>query len=193
MEPATFTAGLLISWKYLALFPLLIVEGFIVTLAAGFLVSNHTLLFYPTLLIVVAGDICSDMFYYWLAYRGSRLLSSRWAKLIGLKPARVQQIEKLYRHHGGTVLIAAKLTNALALAAVVAAGFIKMPFRRFLAFCTAAAVPKALILLLIGYYFGNAYGDVSHVLESAFIIVTLIILLILGGWYLQKRLLGTSR
>lgn len=193
MEPASLTAGLLMSWKYLALFPLLIIEGFVVTIVAGFLVSTHTLSFYPTLTIVVFGDICSDIFYYSLGSRGSGLIHTKWARFIGLKSARLKTIERLYANHGGKILIVAKLTNALSLAAVVAAGLIKMPFRRFISFCIVAAIPKALILLLIGYYFGSAYADVSRLIQYTFLGATLAILLLLGGWYLQKRLMNADK
>ncbi len=193
MELTSITAGLLVSWKYVALFPLLIIEGFVVTIVAGFLVSTHTLSFYPTLAVVVLGDICSDIFYYSLGYRSSRVLRTRWARLIGLKPDRLKRVEGLYDNHGGKILIAAKLTNAISLAAVVAAGLIKMPFRRFISFCIVAAIPKALILLLIGYYFGSAYTDVTRLIQYAFLGATLAILLLLGGWYLQKRLMNAGK
>lgn len=193
MEPTSLTAGLIVSWKYLALFPLLIIEGFLVTIVAGFLVSTHTLSFYPTLAVVVIGDICSDIFYYSLGYRSSRLLQIRWALFMGLKPSRMKKIESLYDNHGGKILIVAKLTNALSLAAVVVAGLIKMPFRRFISFCIVAAIPKALILILIGYYFGNAYTDVSRLIQYVFLGTTLAIILVLGGWYLQRWLMNTDQ
>ena len=192
MEPASLTTGLLMSWKYLALFPLLIVEGFVVTIVAGFLVSTNTLSFYPTLLTVVLGDISSDIFYYSLGYRGSGLLKSKLAKLIGLEASRVKRVEVLYKKHGGKILVIAKLTNALSLAAIVAAGLIKMPFRQFIIFCVVTAIPKALILILIGYFFGQAYTDVSQITQYFFLGSTLTILLFFSGRCVQKLLMGSK-
>ncbi len=191
-EPLSLTTGLLLSWRYLALFPLLIIEGFFVTIIAGFLVSTGSLSFYLTLIVVVLGDIASDMFYYSLGHRSSSLIKTKWGKMLGLRPERLKRLESLYRKHGGKILIVAKLTNTVSLAAVVAAGLITMPFRRFISFSIVAAIPKAMMLLLVGYYFGHAYTDVSRVVEYLFLGSTLIIALLVGGWYLGRRLMRAS-
>ena len=55
---------LLFTYSYLILFPLVVVEGPIVTIIAGFLVSLGFMDFIPTYLTIVSGDLVGDFVYY---------------------------------------------------------------------------------------------------------------------------------
>jgi len=146
----------LLSYRYAIIFPLMVVEGPITTLAAGFLSSLGYLKLIPVYLIVVAGDLGGDTIYYAIGRWGRRPLE-KWGKYIKLTKERIQKLESLFEQHGGKTLIAGKLSHAVGSVVLITAGIAKIPYRKFIWFNLLATLPKSLVLVLIGYYFGNAY------------------------------------
>jgi membrane-associated protein len=150
---------LLLTFKYGALFILVIVEGFFSTIAAGSLSATHIMNIFIALPVVVAADMFGDYLYYTF---GKRLVRSRFAHWFGLSQKRVVEVEALYKKRGPSIIILAKLSSYLAIPVIIAAGAIHMHKRRFYSYCLAAAVIKASVLLLLGYFFGKSIHDLTH-------------------------------
>ena len=56
--------SLLYKYSYLILFPLVVVEGPIVTLIAGFLVSTKFMAFIPAYITIIIADLVGDFGFY---------------------------------------------------------------------------------------------------------------------------------
>ena len=159
--------ALLATYAYATLFPLSVVEGPIVTVLGGYLASQGYVNVFLVYTIVVAGDITGDLAWY-AAGRWSRMgIGARWGKYIGVTPDRLQRIEKHFERHSGKTLLLGKLAQGLGPLALLGAGATRMRPGRFLAFNLLATLPKSLVLLLVGYFFGKAYGQAGAVLEYA--------------------------
>jgi len=158
----------LLSYRYLILFPLTVLEGPIVTVTAGLMSSLGLMNFYIVYIIVVAGDLTGDGLYYSIGRWGRRPLE-RWGKYIGMHPEKIEQIEKHFNEHGGKTLIAAKLSHAVGGIVLVSAGIARIPFRKFIFFNFWATLPKSLVLILIGYYFGDTYMKLQKFVDSAWV------------------------
>ena len=63
---------LLMTYRYLILFPLAAVEGPIVALLVGFLISLGYFQFFPAFGIMILGDLIPDSFYYYLGRFGNK-------------------------------------------------------------------------------------------------------------------------
>jgi len=62
----------------------------------------------------------------------------------------------------------------------VAAGLARVPYGQFLAINFGATLPKTLLLLLIGFYFGRNYTKIANYLDyTAMITVALVIFVII--------------
>ncbi|MBU1102066.1 hypothetical protein KJ853_00200, partial [Patescibacteria group bacterium] len=72
---------------------------------------------------------------------------------------------------------------------LVAAGIIKMPFDKFMLSNLLATLVKSMILLLVGFYFGQAYVTIGSYLEKLTVIVaaTAVILLLIYIFYFRKK------
>jgi membrane protein DedA with SNARE-associated domain len=62
-----------------------------------------------------------------------------------------------------------------------------MQFLRFMIINTLASIPKVIIFLLIGYYFGSAYVAINGYMERVGIILTLILLIGVLIYFLYFR------
>lgn len=175
---------LLLTFKYGALFILVIVEGFFATIAAGSLSANNIMNFFIALPVVVAADMFSDFLYYTF---GKKIIKTRFAHFIGLSQARLIDAEALFARRGPSIIILAKLSSYLAIPVIVAAGAIHMPKQRFYAYCLAAAVIKSLVLLLIGYFFGRAIHDAVQAVVVASIGISLAVIMYWYGAHVLRR------
>ncbi len=178
---------LLAAYTYAVLFPLTVVEGPIVSILAGFLCFLGFANPYLVLPIIVAGDITGDCIWYAAGRWGRRGFSGRWARYLGVTPDRLRRIEKHFEKHSGKTLILGKLTQALGALVLVGAGIARVRPRRFIMFNLLATVPKSLALLLVGYFFGRAYGQAASVLNYLALAMAALVVLAVVAYLIPRR------
>ncbi|MFA6551022.1 MAG: DedA family protein [Patescibacteria group bacterium] len=177
---------ILISYKYLILFPLATIEGPIVTVIAGFLAAQGMMNVYLVCLIVMAGDLVGDVLYYALGRWGRMGILDKWGKYIGFSSAKIKELEDHFVNHSGKTLLIGKLAHGIGAVFLTAAGLSKMPFGKFIFYNVIGTIPKSLVLLLVGFYFGSAYARINKyfdwlalsmfILAVAFLVIYLLIL-----------------
>lgn len=178
---------LLISYKYLILFPLAIAEGPIVTVIAGFLSSLGRFNIYAVYTVVVAGDVIGDGVYYAFGYYGRQKFTERWGHLVGITTERVLRLEKHFEKHSGKTLVIGKLSHAVGGVVLVAAGMAKVPFWKFIWYNFISTLPKSLILLLIGFYFGETYNKISTYFDYTAIGTISLTIIFLVTYFVVKK------
>jgi len=178
--------GLLIAYRYAIFFPLTVVEGPIVTIIAGFLVSLGYMNFLIVYVIAVVGDVVGDVLYYALGRWGSGRIFSR-GSFFGIKVGQLERVEKHFGAHAGKTLLFGKWTHSVGAIILTAAGMAKMPLDKFVFYNTAGSIPKSLALMLIGYYFGRAYQQIDKYFGYASLAMLLIIAVAVAAYFLIKR------
>jgi membrane protein DedA with SNARE-associated domain len=171
----------------LLLFPITIVEGPIITIIAGFLASLKILEFFTTYAIVVIGDLVGDALYYILGRYGRSGFLDKWGKYIGLTAGNLQKVEGHFNDHGGKTLLFGKLSHGVGAAILTAAGMGNMRFGKFIFFNAAGTLPKSLLLMLAGYYFGSAVTHINSMLELLGAIVLCAAIIGFTGYYFYYR------
>jgi membrane protein DedA with SNARE-associated domain len=167
--------GWIASYRYLILFPLVVIEGPIVTIIAGFLASlgqMNLLICYP---LVVVGDIVGDLLMYAQGRWGGKPAVEKWGRRFGVKPSFVERLERHFAKHPGKTLVVGKLTQFFGGPILIAAGMAQMPILDFIWFNIIGTLPKSLILLLIGFYFGAAYATFDKIFNVAGLAVAAVI------------------
>lgn len=185
---------LLFTYSYLILFPLIVIEGPVVTIIAGFLVSLGFMDFIPTYLTIVSGDLVGDMLYYsagrwWLnkAYKGV-------VKFFGIDMKFVKKLETAIKKNKGPFLFFGKLSHALGGVILFAAGSAEIPVKDFMWFNFLATVPKSLILIAVGYYFGSTVSNFKKYLDftvlGLFVLTLVLIGLYFGVTYISNKFIN---
>lgn len=183
--------GLLYTYSYLVLFPLVVIEGPVVTIIAGFLVSLGFMDFIPTYLTIVSGDLAGDFLYYsagrwWLnkAYKGVLKFFNINLKVVG-------KLEKAVKKNKGPFLFFGKLSHAISGVILFAAGSAEIPIKEFMWFNFLATLPKSLILLAVGYYFGSTVSNfkkyVDFTVLGLFALTIILIGLYFGVTYFSNK------
>ena len=184
--------SLLEAHPYLLLFPLVMVEGPLATLCAGFLVAAGFANWPVVYAIAVSADLTGDTLYYLLGRSGRRprvrRLVRRHVRQLGQTEGRLARLEKEVRTNAAKALIGAKIVDAAAIPVLVATGLAKVGYGRFLAWNVAATLPKAAVLMAVGFLFGEQaiqYLDRG----SAFVILVALVLAVwLATRVLSKRI-----
>jgi membrane protein DedA with SNARE-associated domain len=174
-------------YGYVALLPLSVLEGPAVTVFAAFLAAQGVFNATCVYAIVVLGDLIGDLLYYavgryaaghWTR-RGLTDRRGRWAAR--LRP-RIAVLAPRIRTRAGAMLLFGKLTHSAGFAVLMAAGAARVPMRRFLAYNILGTLPKSLVLVLIGYWFGKLYtsleGDLRIAGAVGFVLVSSALLLL---------------
>jgi len=156
----------LLQYKYFAIFPLAFFEGPIITVIAGFLSSLGYLNFLVAYLVIVIADLTSDLIYFWLGEFGGRRFIAKRGRYFGIASKQAERLEKYFRRHSGKMLFLGKLLHGVGTVFLVAAGLAKMPFLKFIFYNSLATLLKSLILLVIGFYFGQAFATINIYLEN---------------------------
>ena len=145
MTPDALTAFIARHGLWL-LAPAALVEGPLVTIAAGALVAKGTLGLPAVLAIATAADLTGDAAL-WLAGRHlRRFLPCRLRRRI-MRGAALRSL----RHQSGRILIFGKLTHSAGAIVLVAAGMARVPFARFIGFNLIATLPKVAACIAIAY------------------------------------------
>jgi membrane protein DedA with SNARE-associated domain len=171
----------LAQYGYLALFPLVVLEGPIVSVLAGFLASLGIFNFFLLFFVVVAGDVTGDLAHYAIGRWGRKKFIDRWGKYLGLTNERVLQVEKHFEKHQAKTLLLGKISHGIGGIPLVAAGVARMPLGEFFLINLVATLPKSLALLLLGYFFGRAAARINSIFELvAFLLAGSAILFLVG-------------
>lgn len=176
-----------ISHGYLFMFLAMCLEGPIVTAAAGFAASLGYFNPVYVLILAILGDLVPDTGYYLFGYVGRIALVERFENRLGLSRQRIGRLEELLKKHFSKTMITLKLTPVLAAPGFMIVGALRMPFKKFLKFCSYVTVPKALAFLFIGYYLGQVYFVSKFLAYGNFLLFG--IFLIIVGIYIAYRII----
>jgi len=181
--------SLLETYKYLILFPLAIIEGPILTVIAGFLVSLSVMNIYIVYVIVVLGDVIGDALYYGLGRFGSGFLH-RHGHWVGVTTERLERTKAVYQDHHFKAVALSKLIYGIGLIGMVVAGSLKMPYKRFMLAASLISLAQSALLLFIGIFFGYAYVQIEQYLNDFAAIASVsvaVILLMLAVRHFRKQ------
>ena len=178
----------LTHYRYVVLFPAVVIEGPIVTILAGFLVSLGKMNFWICLPVVVVGDVLGDLFMYAQGRWGGKPAIEKWGHHFGIKPGIIVRLEQHFKDHPGKTLIVGKLSHFFGGSVLLAAGMGRMKVAKFLWYNFLGTIPKSLVLLLIGFYFGKAYAKFDNFFTVAGWVVVIVMALGIIAYFVIPKI-----
>jgi membrane protein DedA with SNARE-associated domain len=153
-----------IQYHYLVIFFGTFIEGEVVLIAGGFLVSEGHLNFPVLVLLATVAAIIGDNFFFWLG-RSQRIGSRHpWAdRLLNfIGEHRLFKGEEFVRRHGGKSVFLVRFFYGLRFAGAMTAGYLGMGIVRFFLFNLVGSLIWAVLLGWVGYIFGESIGPIAH-------------------------------
>lgn len=156
--------NLILTYRYIILFPLACVEGPVLALTIGFLVHLGYFNIWGALLLMCAGDFFPDIFYYYLGYIGNeKKYLEKYGSRFQLIKDNFPVIEKLWRDHGYKMMFFSKLAYGMSTPLLISSGLAKMPFRKFVSRALLVTIFQYSIILALGYYLGYSATFASDI------------------------------
>lgn len=182
----------LLNYRYSILIPLTIVEGPLLMVLCGVLLKLGYYSFIPLFLTLAIGDLLADVMWYAVGRFGGLKFVRKYGQRFGITVEMVERAESRFRRHEGKLLFLSKITMGLgfAVAIIVAAGLLRVNFRKFLSINAVGQVFWTIILLGAGYFFGHYYENLDRGFRYASLASFLVLVYIgitLFKSYLQKK------
>lgn len=181
---------LLLTYRYIILIPLAIIEGPITSVVAGFLSTSgifNLLFVFP---IMVMGDMVGDSIFYGLGRFGSGVLH-RHGHRIGATQEHLAKAREYFGNNHHKALVMSKLIHGIGLSGLIVAGSLKVPYSRYIKTCTLIAIGQSLIFLILGVFFGHAFSLIGKYLNyyaaGISVLALFTIILIVFNKYKNKK------
>lgn len=178
---------------YVLIFLAMILEGPLITISASFAASLGIFNIWIIFLLSLLGDLVGDFLHFGIG----RFINKgflRNSKIFGIKKG-FKKIEKHMKKHLGKTIFFAKFTPPLATPALLLAGAGKVSLKRFVIISLLATLPRTILLIIIGYFFGSAYSNIARyigawqyliILAAIFIIFAFLIYRLIINYYQRK-------
>ena len=177
-------------WSYFILAILVLFEGPVATLLAAAAASAG--LMRPMLVFISAavGNLTADTLWWLLGYAGKTEWIHSFGRRLRIRESLIEHLKHNMIKHATRVLFLAKVTVSFSIPALIAAGLLRVKWRRWFPALVGAEILWTGSLVLIGYYTAEATKRVERNLEYAVLAVSIgfVIFLILEGRRLVKQL-----
>jgi membrane-associated protein len=166
-------------------------SGDIVLLAGGLFANQGHLAPSLGMLSGFAGALVSDNAVYWIGRIGGRPLIYRILKIRLLHflvhEKSLNRVERYFETHGGKTVFVGRFGPGLRSMTPLFAGVTRMKYYRFLPYNLAAGVVWAVSYSLVGYVFGQYWGELLAIAKSLGYGVVGLVLLALLAYFLRRR------
>lgn len=162
------------SYGYWGMLPIMVIEGPIATIFAAMMASLGAFSWPIVLIFSIAGDIIGDILLYLAGHRWGMKFVTSFGKYIGITEKLVLKMENYFTKHGGKTIFAVKSTTGLCWATFVAAGIVKMDFKKFITYSFLGGVVWSGFLVAMGYFYGYLWREIREYISWAGWIATFI-------------------
>lgn len=179
-----------ITGGYLIIFIGMLVEGPVITAAASFAAALGYFNIIYIFFLAILGDLIADSAYYTIGFVGRIALVEKYGHRVGISKTRLEHLERLLLHHPGKTLVALKLIPGIATPGLMMVGVTHMHPRKFATICTSIILPKVILFMALGYYFGGMYDAIITYVDNAEYFVVFAVIATLCIYYMYSKITG---
>ncbi|HXZ99998.1 MAG TPA: DedA family protein [Candidatus Binatia bacterium] len=135
----------------------------------------------------VAGNVVGSLLAYWLAaWLGEPVLLGP-GRYIGIRRHHVEIADRWFRRHGRAAVLLGRFLPVVRTYISFPAGLARMPLTEFTLYTTVGTIPWVTALALAGWAVGSTWNRISGPIQTAGIVLAILIVLAVIGWFVQGR------
>jgi membrane-associated protein len=153
-DSAVTLDGSLIAHGSALILPLAVVEGPLVSIAAGFLSAQGYFDWLWAIGLLVCGDLIGDLIYYWIGRSGKTGLT-RLLRRFGVRSTITPEVQHHLKANATKMLFIGKWTQSVGVVVLIGSGMLRVSLAKFMLINLIATVPKSAVLFGVGYFAGD--------------------------------------
>ena len=173
--------------SYPIIFLGMVVEGPTIIAATSFAATLGYFSLQAIFILAVLGDLAGDFIWYSLGYFARRTVIEKYSRFFGASNARMEKIKYLIEEHPKKILLAIKLSPLMPVPGLIVVGSSKMSLKKFVPIISLIILPKTILFMSVGYFFGRFYDKISTYLNGSLYALGLIFLAIFLIQYFYKK------
>ena len=181
----------IIAHCYFIFFFTALIEGPLVTTAAGVAAALGYYNIVIIVLIAIAGDLTADVIYYFIGYHSRILVIERYGHHFGITRERIEKIEKMVHKNFKKTMLIVKVSPIIPIPGLIAIGASRVSLKKFVEMSLLITAPKSLLFALLGFYSGKAYAHLGNNITNGSYIIGGLILVIFVVYLIYQKI--TSR
>ena len=192
-EYAQLLVDLIFGWGYVGIFIMMAIESSfvpfpseIVLIPAGYLASQGQMSVALILLSALAGSLIGAFINYFLALTLGRAILIKYGKYFFIKERTLLKMEEFFAKHGHISTFTGRLIPGIRQLISIPAGLARMNLVEFSLFTTLGAGIWAMVLILLGYIFGENQELISQYLKQITIAVVALLVVLVFVYYKIK-------
>jgi len=160
-------------------------EGPWLSLIFGVLIRLGYFSLWPVYLSLMLGDLIGDAIWYYIGRRYGHSFIAKRGKYFNITEEGVARMSNLFHRYKHSVLFLSKISNGLgfALATLMTAGMVRIPFWRYMAVNIIGQFVWTGLLLAVGYWFSHLYITIGSLLGKMTLLAAAVVAAILGYQY----------
>jgi Uncharacterized membrane-associated protein len=163
------------------------VPGETILLAAGFCASLGHFSVPMVMLIATTGAVLGDNCGYWIGHRVGRSVLLKYGRYVMLTEARFCSMEKYFASHGDKTVLVARFITGFRVFTALFAGASGMRWRTFFIFNMLGAISWAVVMTLLGFFFGQSWHLLEQYIKGAGFILAGVVVVAVVVYHLLKR------
>jgi len=162
---------------------------------AGYLTTTGRFNFWLTILAGVLGSLIGAVVLYyigvWAGNLAFRSFLDRYGRFFMTTSKELDAAEKWFEKHGEKSVLLCRMIPIVRSIISIPAGFTKMPLKKFMIFTTIGTAAWTTFLTVVGVVLGENWERIGPVMKR-FDFVVVGVFVILGGFYVFRKLRGTN-
>lgn len=194
LDLAFFIRDLVARFGYGGIFVAMIIEGIFTPLPsplflpfAGLLARQGVLSLPLVILVATTGATLGSLGAYAIGFALGRPFLLRYGRYLGVQEAHLDRVEGWFRRYGNWAVLGGNALTGIRSVISFPAGLARMPLRDFLPFTFGGALVWTTLLVLIGFYLGEAAFAVAESIESFDVVVLGVLGAALLAFLLHRR------
>lgn len=163
------------------------VPGETILLAAGFCASLGRFSVPAVMIIATTGAVLGDNCGYWIGHKAGRKVLLKYGGYVMLTEARFQSMERYFAAHGDKTVLVARFITGFRVFTALFAGASKMRWRTFLLFNVLGAISWAVVMTLLGFFFGQSWHLLEQYIKGAGFVLAAAVVVAVIVYHLVKR------
>ena len=175
------------AWTYFLLAFLVLIEGPIAVLAASAAAASGLMRPGLVFLSAAVGNLTADTLWWLPGYAGKPEWIHSVGRRLKIRESQIEHLKQMMVKHATRVMFLSKITLSFSIPTLIAAGLLRIPWKRWIPWFVLAEVLWTGSLVLIGYYTTQAIAHVAEGMEFVLLGVSVVFVLVLIIW--GRRLL----